>query len=179
MRQVDPIVQNNKVNYTNTDGGERSLLLGELLPLLQQGLSAPVTSGAFLITFRGLTTRASLLEAGTVSAPGFAELSVEEMLRETRNKGRIQLLLLLFGGPLAQLRPQVPLLGTLLLLVWPGMFREQVGKGVVAHCLYLFIQPTFLSASDGPVTSLSRAGRHDGRKSQTPPPECYGALSWV
>lgn len=92
MRQVDPIVQNNKVNYTNTDGGERSLLLGELLPcssrdsLLRQGLSAPVTSGAFLITFRGLTTRVSLLEGGTVSAPGFAELSLEEMLRETRNK---------------------------------------------------------------------------------------------
>lgn len=79
-------MQNNKDNYSNTDGGGRPLLLGELLHLLQQGHCAPVTSGAFPITFRGLTTRASLLEGGTVSAPGLAELSMEEMLSEPKNK---------------------------------------------------------------------------------------------
>lgn len=86
MRQVDPFVQNNKDNYTGTDGGERSLLLGKLPHLLQQEHSVPVTSVAFLITFRGLTTRALVLEGGPVSALGFAELSVEEMLREPENK---------------------------------------------------------------------------------------------
>lgn len=86
MRQVDPFVQNNKDNYTGTDGGERSLLLGKLPHLLQQEHSVPVTSVAFLITFRGLTTRALVLEGEPVSALGFAELSVEEMLRESENK---------------------------------------------------------------------------------------------